>query len=474
MVGFTDRNGHLMESLSPHGDAPPPEWASTTAFRRAFLVGEDFIGQVEPEALNELPSLLMTVPIHDRRNTVDGILFARISLKYLWAVLDEIKVGKSGYAYIMDQRGFLVAQSGEPPERFRLEDISRILSDRGLGTEFGADQGTEMHVHRGLRGAMVLGLSTRVATTNWRVFVELPMVEANAPAILATKLLCTVFIFSLICSIALGLILGHRLTRPLKQLTVAADRMRLGDMDTRVVVRQENEFKLLAGAFNDMAAQVAANIVERKMAEEELRKALLEKQNLLNELQHRAKNSFNMIASLTHLASTDSSTPETLHTLEELNVRVMAVSELYSLLYEAGSFDEIRLDSYCDRVSAAMIGLAAQDVSLEKKLENVTVPARSAAPIGLIVTELITNSLKYAFPEGRDGKISISLKRTEAGALLEVRDNGCGLPPGFDPEGSSGMGLKLVKGLADQIAARFTMEGGPGGTRCVLELDLEK
>ena len=70
------------------------------------------------------------------------------------------------------------------------------------------------------------------------------------------------------------------------------------------------------------------------------------------------------------------------------------------------------------------------------------------------------------------GKISLSLKKTGAGALLEVRDNGRGLPAGFDRAASSGMGLKLVQALSEQIAARFKMAGGTVGTVCALELDL--
>jgi two-component sensor histidine kinase len=168
----------------------------------------------------------------------------------------------------------------------------------------------------------------------------------------------------------------------------------------------------------------------------------------------------------------ESGSPETLRTLDELHARIMAVAELYKDLYEAGTYDQVKLDSYCERVADAMVGLAKNGVSLEKRLESVTVPVKAAAPIGLIVTELITNSLKYAFPEGQGGTISISLKRTDAGALLEVRDDGCGLPAGFDPARNSGMGLKLVQALSEQIAARFKMAGGTVGTVCALELDL--
>jgi PAS domain S-box-containing protein len=591
-VGFVDRDGHLTQSLSPYGVVPPREWASTTAFRRACLVGEDFLGQVEPEGKGIPPSLLLAVPVRDRRNEVDGILFARIGLGYLWALLEEIHVGKSGYVYILDQRDFLIAQSGPPPQSFELRDISRDLPDGFLDSS----QASASHSYLGLRGTEVVGLSARVPTTNWHIVVEIPVSEANAPAVLLAELLAAILVVVLLCSVALGLALGRRLTRPLQELTAAAARMRLGDLGTRVDIEQENELKVLAEAFNHMAGQLAANfalleakhhllfetisqgiiyydtagkilaanpaaqqilnlkpdrflgkshsdpewkvvredgsplpdeehplskairtgqrveqltigvsspgnvdqlwlsvatvplrepgqaapiqyystfedITQRKRAEEELNDALREKQELLGELQHRIKNSFSLIESMTHLASMGAGAKETRDILEELDTRIMAVAELYALLYEGGSFDEVRLDNYCDRVAAAMVGLA-KGVSVVKDMECVTVPAKMAASIGLILTELVTNCLKYAFPAGKRGTITISLKRHQSHATLEVRDDGRGLPAGFDLGESSGMGLKLVQGLSKQVGGRFSLESGAGGTRCTLELGL--
>jgi two-component sensor histidine kinase len=207
---------------------------------------------------------------------------------------------------------------------------------------------------------------------------------------------------------------------------------------------------------------LAHDIGERIAAEAALRAALLENQGLLGELQHRAKNSFAMISSMIGLAGPGRG-PETIAALEELRARVASVAELYALLYSSGSYAELRLDDYCRRVAAPLVGLSGA-VALDADMEGITVSAKDAAPIGLILTELVTNALKYAFPGGRRGRIAISLKRTASGALLEVRDDGVGLPPGFDPY--QGQGLQLIRGLSLQIDGEFEMESDPTGTRC--------
>jgi PAS domain S-box-containing protein len=209
------------------------------------------------------------------------------------------------------------------------------------------------------------------------------------------------------------------------------------------------------------------DITAQKQANEALQETLKENKNLLSELQHRVKNSFAMICSMISLASKAESSQETLTALEELDSRVRSVSELYSLLYSSGSFTEVQLDDYCSRVAGALAGLSA-NVVLNTEMESMTVPVNDAASIGLIVTELITNALKYAFPKGMQGNITISLKKTAAGADLVVRDDGIGLPVGFDISKSAGIGLRLVKAISGRLAGTIKMESDSSGTRCTV------
>jgi PAS domain S-box-containing protein len=209
-------------------------------------------------------------------------------------------------------------------------------------------------------------------------------------------------------------------------------------------------------------------VTEQKIAEDEREKALEENRRLLAELQHRVKNSFSLITSMISLSSGSVGSDDGKEALDDLAARVRAVAELYTLLYSAGSPSVVRLDTYCTRAAALIVGIVDR-ISLVTETDEISISVKKAAPIGLILTELITNAVKYAFPGGRWGTVSVSLKKTEAGARMEVRDDGVGLPPHFDLSGSAGMGLTLVDALSTQIGGSFRMERADVGTRGVVD-----
>ena len=262
------------------------------------------------------------------------------------------------------------------------------------------------------------------------------------------------------------------------------DRLRLVNslQDDGQAVTLETTLRKKHGEFIDVANTAAIvhisggrflivqiqDLTERKKAEEKIQKALGENQTLLHELQHRAKNSFNMILAMTNMASMASGNPDVKDALGDLGVRVGAVSEFYSLLYASGSPTDLCLDEYCERVAGPLVALS-RNITLKAEMEHITMPVKDIVTFGLILTELVTNSIKYAFPGGRPGTITVSLKRGEVTGFLEVRDDGVGLDEGFDPDQGGGTGLTLVRGLCGQVDGRFRMEGGQAGTRCVVE-----
>lgn len=209
---------------------------------------------------------------------------------------------------------------------------------------------------------------------------------------------------------------------------------------------------------------------ERRM-KATLEATLEENKLLLREVQHRAKNSFTMISSMIQIASIHLKNEEGRIALEELGARVQSVAELYSLLYSSGSVRAVRLDDYCRRVCSAVIGLSAS-VSLAVDLEAMVIPVPMAAPIGLILTELATNALKYAFKDRDKGAIRISLKREGPLATLEVADDGVGIFGRPAAPETLGIGLSLVRGLARQLQGGFETLAGDPGTRCVLRFPL--
>ncbi|MEI6877370.1 MAG: sensor histidine kinase, partial [Spirochaetota bacterium] len=125
--------------------------------------------------------------------------------------------------------------------------------------------------------------------------------------------------------------------------------------------------------------------------------------------------------------------------------------------------NRVWLDDYCTQVVEAMRGFAGM-ISVEAEMEALEVDVRVAAPLALILTELLTNVFKYAFAGRSQGLVSITLARGEGEARLSVRDDGIGLPPGFDPLTQPGMGLELIRGLVSQVKGEFSIEGDASGT----------
>ncbi len=209
----------------------------------------------------------------------------------------------------------------------------------------------------------------------------------------------------------------------------------------------------------------------RKQYEKTLTDDIGKKEALLKEIQHRIKNSFSMITSLINLRADTTLSDETTNVLEELSLRVKAISDLYSLLSETNSFYEIQLKVYCHRVINSLLNLTKK-IILNKNIANITAPSKNAAMIGMILVELITNSFNYAFPEENAGIINVSLEADDSRILLTVEDNGIGLEKDFDINNVTSLGLHLVNLMVSQLDGKidFKMEKG---TKVTIELPIE-
>jgi len=216
----------------------------------------------------------------------------------------------------------------------------------------------------------------------------------------------------------------------------------------------------LEQAVRDRTEALELEIAARTEAQGRLQAALDENGILLRELQHRTKNSFSMILGMMQLASFDARNPESAELVGMLVNRIRSIADLYSLLYAKGSVSEIPLDEYLDRIAGTLVSLDGKH-RLETRLSAVKVGASIAAPLGLIVTELVTNSLKYAFPDRAGGTISLNLGTGLQGTVLEVADTGIGLPASCQSGQNPGTGLNLVRALCEQIHANLEISQGP-------------
>lgn len=195
----------------------------------------------------------------------------------------------------------------------------------------------------------------------------------------------------------------------------------------------------------------------------DLAQAILEKEALLKETHHRVKNNLALITSLMRLEGRRS-VPETRTTLKEMEARVHSVALLNETLYKTANYSRVNLSDYLRQIATHIFEAHAPRigaVELVLELEPVHLETSQAIPCGLMVNELIMNSLKHGFPDSRSGEVRLSLRRDGMGRVrLGLVDTGIGLPDGFVMGQSGSLGLNLVEDLARQLGGR--LEVGPG------------
>lgn len=198
-----------------------------------------------------------------------------------------------------------------------------------------------------------------------------------------------------------------------------------------------------------------------------------ENELLLKEIHHRVKNNLEVVSSLLSLQSAQISDPNTKDAMQESQNRVNSIGIVHQKLYQGENLGAIEMKDYFINLSESIIDTfgAEQRVTLEVVMEKLNVDIDTAVPLGLIVNELLTNTLKYAFPNGREGKVSITLEQQPNGVLhLEVSDNGTGKSATTQ---GTGFGSQLVSLLTRQLNG-VMREEILNGTRIMFDFKSEK
>jgi len=224
----------------------------------------------------------------------------------------------------------------------------------------------------------------------------------------------------------------------------------------------------------------ALDITSRKRAEEKIQASLAEKVVLLREIHHRVKNNLAIVSSLLEMQARRSTDENVRNEFKISQQRILTMAGIHDQLYRSENLAEIDMGEY---VSALSNGLLALDilsgVSIRVRIKSVSLDLDRAIPCGLIINELVTNSLKHAYPgvaqaaEGRD-EIDISMSTENGDCVLSVSDNGAGLPANLDIKNVKTLGLRLVNRLVGQLDGALEVSSAPRGTKFVITFPLPK
>jgi PAS domain S-box-containing protein len=211
---------------------------------------------------------------------------------------------------------------------------------------------------------------------------------------------------------------------------------------------------------------VIVDITERKKSEEMLKSSLREKDVLLREIHHRVKNNLQIISSLLNLQKSDTRNTDTKEVLTECQNRVRSMALIHEKLYETNDLARIDFSTYIQDLTSYLFRSYGTPATIQRRIdsEKVQLNIDTAIPCGLIVHELVSNALKYAFPNGGPGEIQIRLGGENGKYLLTVSDNGVGLPKGLDFRSVESLGMRLVNTLTNQLDGKVEMENQNGTT----------
>jgi len=275
--------------------------------------------------------------------------------------------------------------------------------------------------------------------------------------------------FIIILSGAVILLLGivtftfvaSNIRKPMAAILRGIEAIGSGDLDAKIRLSRRDEWRIIEKALNNMAS-------DRKHDEEQIRSSLKEKEILLGEIHHRVKNNMQIISSLLKLQSSKINDEKQVDIFKNAENRIRTMSLIHETLYQSKDFANVDFNGYVKSISNYLLRsyiVISGAIKLNLEIEDITLGLDHAIPCGLIINELVSNSLKHAFPKGREGEIKIALRTINDHEVeLTVSDDGVGIPREIDMGNPETLGLELVQILAEnQLDGTLELERD-GGT----------
>lgn len=254
--------------------------------------------------------------------------------------------------------------------------------------------------------------------------------------------------------------------------TIAVEALKAG-ADDYVFKTVDEEFFIRLGNSIDQVLVKARLRREKERAELEVRAARDRAELLLAEVNHRVANSLALVGSLVRLQSAAVRDPTARDALAETESRIAAIANLHRRLYTSDDIRSVEMDSYLSTLIAELdhsMKQADRRLEIRVDIDRFSVGTDKAVSVGMIVTELLTNAFKYAYPGDRSGEVRVTARRFETGhVLLSVEDDGVGWTGKGKPQGT-GLGTRIIEAMAHSLGSSIRYEDQPKGTRAHIDL----
>ncbi|MFN0299019.1 MAG: ATP-binding protein [Burkholderiales bacterium] len=454
--------------------------------------GQDL--SADPRILGATANRLYYGPVYFRRETEPfmtlavggarrefGAVIAEVNLKHIWEVVSQIRVGRAGRAYVVDGQGLLVAHpdiSLVLRKTYLSEALHRVAArDETIASDSPFSRGVI-----GLQGERVLVSQAQVAPLDWRVYVELPQAEADAPLFEAMLRALLITAGGLALAFVFALALASRMVNPIRALTAGAARIGAGRLDHRIFINTGDELERLGKQFNTMAIELEASYanLERKVTErtQELADANQSKSRFLAAASHDLRQPLHALNLLVGQLRTEAEPQRREHLAARIENAVANMNALFDGLLDiskldAGVIAPALSDFPIHRLLEQVEAMFAAD-AMRKGLKLRVAPSRlwirsDPALLERIVFNLVANAIRYT----REGGVVVGVRRREERVNIEVIDTGIGIPAGkqtqifsefyqIAPSGSMrgdglGLGLAIVERLCALLDHRIAM-----------------
>jgi two-component sensor histidine kinase len=374
--------------------------------------------------------------------------------------IGRVPGGNPATVWLLDAAGRPLVTDRSPAQALpALQTFDRLLA------------GSREDVRASSRAGQTYVYASGQLSDGWRVLVGVDETAdlAAGRALLLARFIETAVLL-LIGLVAVGVGVNAAVVEPIKLLTRAVGRWRGGGPFTPgSLMGVPSEVAELSASFS----QATSKLAER---EAQLRGALSHQDLLMHEIHHRVKNNLQIVASLLNLQGSRIRQPEAQAEFQSARDRIRALATLHRHLYAHGELQTINMRSFltelCGQLFQALGETEGDRIKLDIEAPELRMTSDQAVPLALIVTEAVSNAVKYAFPGRRSGNISVSLTTAEEQVVLVIEDDGIGIAAGRAETGEGvrdGIGIQLIRGFARQLGARLVVEEA-AGTRYVVEI----